>query len=193
MSKFTYILDNGHGEDTYIKGLNPYRKSEIWKDGSQLFEYEFTRSIVKYLSFMLRQHKIDYEILVPESKDIPIKSERSKRANNLAENKECVLISIHSNWFKKSNVHGFETHYISEKGKQIADIFQKHIGKLGKDRGIKKSGYAILKYPKCISVLTENGFYSNEKECKKLLTNDFQYEIAQAHFRAILEIENNNI
>ncbi len=189
MSKYLYILGNGHGINTYIKGLNPYRKSEIWKDGSQLFEYEFTRGIVKFLSFMLRQRKIDCEILVPELKDIPIKSGRAKRANDLAKSKECILVSIHGNWFKDPNVHGFETHYVSEKGKEIADIFQKHIGKLGRNRGIKKSGYAILKYPKCISILTENGFYSNEAECKKMLTTDFQYKIAEQHLKAIQEIE----
>ena len=198
MSKYLYILDNGHGLNTYIKGLNPYRKSEIWKDGIQLFEYQVTRSVVKFLSFMLRESKIDFEILVPELKDIPIRKERIPRIIDSSKSKKPIVISIHSNWFKDPKVHGFETHYHSEGSKKIAEIFQKYIGSCGRDRGVKKSNYAIIKYPSIKpylipSILTENGFYSNEKECKKLLDPEFQYEIAEQHFRAILKIENNNI
>lgn len=34
------LLDNGHGYDT------PGKRSPIWPDGSQLFEWEFNRDIV---------------------------------------------------------------------------------------------------------------------------------------------------
>ena len=191
MSKYLYILDNGHGLNTYIKGLNPYRKSKIWKDGTQLFEYQFNRDIVKYLSFMLRENYIDYEILVPELRDIPLR-ERVQRANELAKNKDSILISIHSNHFVSESVYGFETHYYKT-GLKIAEIFQKYTGQLSKDRGIKQSNFYIIKNTSMPAILTENGFYSNEKECKDLLNSQFQYDIAEQHFRAILEIENNKI
>ena len=81
MSKYTYILDNGHGKDTFIKSdkLNPYRKSKVFEDGSQFFEYEFARNVVKYLSFMLRQNRIECFTLVPGLNDISVK-ERVKIA-----------------------------------------------------------------------------------------------------------------
>ena len=191
MSNYHYILDAGHGIDTYIKGLNPYRKSKIWNDKTQFSEYEFNRNIVKLLSFMLRQSHIDYTILIPEINDIPL-SERVNRANSLTIKKDTLFISIHSNWYIDDKVNGFETHYYKS-GKFIAEIFQKYIGQLGNDRSLKQSNYYVLKNTSMPAILTENGFYSNEIECKKLMTNDFQYQIAESHFRAILEIDNNNL
>jgi len=190
MSKYLYILDNGHGLNTKKK------ESKVWRDGTQLKEYLFTRNVVKYLSFMLKDAKIDYKILVPELKDIPIKSGRAVRANEFSKYKDSIVISIHANKFPPDDrVNGFETHYYkrngfeSKKGKEIAEVFQKYIGKLGNDRGIKGSPFAILRWTKCVSILTENGFYSNEKECRKLMNPEFQYEIALQHYKAIQELE----
>ena len=185
-----YILDAGHGVDTYIPGLNPYRKSELFKDGSQLFEYEFNRNVVSYLSFMLRSNGFNYHVLVDTDKDIPLK-ERVKKANEIAKGKDALFISIHSNWFKNKKINGFETHYYNA-GLEYAKIFQKYTGELGRDRGIKKSNFYVLKHTSMPAILTENGFYSHEKECRKLLTPEFQYKIAEQHFEAIKEIEYNN-
>jgi N-acetylmuramoyl-L-alanine amidase len=182
-----YILDAGHGIDTYIEGLNPYRKSEVWADGSQLLEYEFTRNVVSYLSYMLREAGIKYHVLIDTEKDVSL-SDRIKKANEFG--KDSVFISVHSNWYINPTVHGLETHYYSA-GLNIAKTFQKHLGKLGRDRGVKKSSFSVIKKTIMPAILTENGFYSNEKECKKLLTPEFQYKIAEAHFMAIKEIETN--
>ena len=150
MSKYLYILDNGHGFNTKNK------RSKVWQDGTQLLEYQFNRDVVKLLSFMLRKNKIDYEILVPELKNITLK-ERVRRANKIKI--KSILISIHGNWFTDSKVNGFETHYYSKSGKKIANIFQNEIKILGKDRGLKKSNFYILKYTHMTAILTENGFY----------------------------------
>jgi len=181
MSKYLYLLDPGHGFNTKKK------ESVIWKDGTQLREYQFTRSVVKFLSFMLRENNIDFEILVTELKDISLK-ERVKRANELGKHRESILISIHGNQFTSEKVHGFETHFYKA-GEKIAEVLQKHIGTLGRNRGVKKSNFYIIKNSSMPAILTENGFYSNELESKKMLTPDFQYKIAMKHFEAILEIE----
>lgn len=190
MSKYLYLLDNGHGVETKKKS------SPRWKDGTQLHEYEFNRNVVKYLSFMLKDAKIDYEILVPELNDIPIRHVRAVRANEHPRIKYSILISIHANKYPPNEkVNGFETHYFkrndyeSERGKEIALVFQKYLGTLGNDRGTKGSPFAILRWPKCPAILTENGFYSNETECRRLMTTDFQYKIAEQHFNAIKELE----
>lgn len=179
MSKYLYILDNGHGEETLKKS------SPIWKDGLQLHEYEFNRNVVKFLGLMLKEAKIDYKILVPEESEIGLRT-RCKRANEFKENS--IFISVHANQYTLESVHGFETHYYKA-GKEIATIFQKHIGTIGKNRGIKQSNFYVIKNTLMPAILTENGFYSNEKECRKLLTADFQYKIAEQHFNAIKEIE----
>jgi N-acetylmuramoyl-L-alanine amidase len=39
------------------------------------------------------------------------------------------------------------------------------------------------------AILTENGFFTNKAECKKMMTNEWCEKIATAHFDAIMEIE----
>ena len=51
------ILDNGHGEETAGK------RSPLWGDGSQLFEWEFNRDIVRRIAAMLKAEGIKFEIL----------------------------------------------------------------------------------------------------------------------------------
>ena len=67
------LLDNGHGYDT------PGKRSPIWPDGSQLFEWEFNRDIVSRIEILLKKAGISCVRLVPEKEDISL-SERCKRA-----------------------------------------------------------------------------------------------------------------
>ena len=82
------LLDNGHGYDT------PGKRSPIWPDGSQLFEWEFNRDIVSRIEILLKKAGISCVRLVPEKEDISL-SERCKRANTIAKQSDCLLISIH--------------------------------------------------------------------------------------------------
>lgn len=81
MKQIVIILDAGHGIDTAGKC------SPIWDDGSQLFEHEFNRDIVRRIAEKLDNLPIpclefSYVILVPEDNDIPL-SERCNRANKI--------------------------------------------------------------------------------------------------------------
>lgn len=89
---FIPILDNGHGAETAGK------RSPVWDDGTQLFEWEFNRDIVKRVSSMLEAEGIQYRILVPEAKDVSL-SARCKRANAIYSETagKCFLISVHAN------------------------------------------------------------------------------------------------
>lgn len=82
-----FLLDNGHGVNT------PGKRSPKWKDGSQLFEFEFNRDIVKRIAKGLDSLAIPYKILVPEEIDISL-VERVRRANAI---KDSILISVHAN------------------------------------------------------------------------------------------------
>ena len=73
--KYTLILDNGHGKET------PGKRSPLWPDGTQLFEYEFNRDIVNRLVRLFEGTGLNVVKLVPELNDIPLK-ERVTRANN---------------------------------------------------------------------------------------------------------------
>lgn len=86
------LLDNGHGKETAGK------RSPVWSDGSQLFEWEFNRDIVRRISEKLEADGIPYRILVPEETDISL-TERARRANEIAKenNGKAYVLSIHAN------------------------------------------------------------------------------------------------
>lgn len=59
MSKLRILLDNGHGNET------PGKRSPVWPDGSQLFEYEFNRAIVHRIACLLAHKGITFDIIAP--------------------------------------------------------------------------------------------------------------------------------
>lgn len=186
------ILDNGHGEDT------PFKRSPKWQKGEQLFEWEFNRDIVEQVNFILSNDKYDPEILVPEKKDIAIR-ERAERANEIHKAKESIFISIHGNAAPNEDEipSGIETFYYSKAGKVFANFLQEELVSTlkWKDRGVRKAyqriknkagkritiyKIAILKLTDPVAILTENGFYTNYKECMKMLNPDVRSNIATA-------------
>lgn len=194
MSYFKWLLDNGHGNNTNGK------RSPLFSDGKQLFEFEFNRDIVRRLSELLLHNGIDHYVLVPEDMDIS-RTQRVKRANNLANGSRCVFLSIHSNAAdsasKWSNPSGIETYCFRTglRAERMAKVFQKHlIEETGwRNREVKTASFDVLKKTVMPAVLTENGFYTNLDECKKLMSDEWRQRIAHAHFEAIMEVENNGV
>ena len=85
------ILDPGHGFNTEGK------RSPVWEDGTQLFEWEFTRDIARRIKRDLSQQSIKSVILVEEAIDVRLYA-RADRANRIAQDfPGSFLISIHGN------------------------------------------------------------------------------------------------
>lgn len=185
MAKYLWIIDNGHGEDT------PGKRSPVWEDGSQLLEYDFDRDVANEIQIELDKLGIKNTLLVPECNDISL-SERVRRANALENDLPEILVSIHGNGSDEyPEANGIETFYYSNNGKQIASIFQKslieHTGL--RDRGIKTANFYIIKRTSMPAILTENGFFTNEYECKKMMGWEFKNKVVKAHVNAIKKIE----
>lgn len=186
------ILDNGHGSNT------PGKRSPKWKDGSQLFEYEFNRNIVERISKGLQKKGIRYHILVPEEFDVSL-SERVYRANKLyKENRnKCFLVSIHAN---AGGGTGFEvwTSVGTTKSDNIATIVwnemkiefpQQKMRLDTTDNDVdKESNFTILYKTNCPAILTENFFMDTEKDCRLIMSNTGRQKIANAHVRAIQKV-----
>ncbi|RRJ91539.1 N-acetylmuramoyl-L-alanine amidase [Paenimyroides tangerinum] len=186
------LLDNGHGEETVGK------RSPVLQDGSQLFEYEFNRDIVKRITKTLDKEKIEYVVLVPELKDISL-AERVKRAN--AHHAECgkhtCLISVHAN---AGGGTGFEvfTSVDQTKSDEFAqimfDCFKEEFPeqKMRSDRldgdDDKESNFYILKNTNCPAMLTESFFMDNLQDLKILMSENGRSRIARAHVNAIKKI-----
>jgi len=191
------IWDNGHGEDT--KG----KRSPDWSNGQQLFEWEFNRDIVDQIQSIMVAERYDSEILVPETKDIPIR-ERVERANEIHKADDSILISVHGNAAPNadSKPHGVETFHYSLGGKVLAKELQQEVVNITgwKDRGVRQAykkiktkekktitiyKIAILKYTNMLSALTENGFYTNFEQCQQMMDVDIRSSIALAHVKAV--------
>lgn len=186
------LLDNGHGKETAGK------RSPLLQDGSQLFEYEFNRDIVRRIAKALDKEQIDYVILVPELKDVSL-AERVKRANALhAEcGKHTCLISVHAN---AGGGTGFEvfTSVGQTKSDEFAQImfeaFKEEFPeqKMRSDRvdgdDDKESNFYILKNTNCPAMLTESFFMDNPQDLKILMSEDGRSRIAKAHVNAIKKI-----
>ena len=196
-SRTLVLLDAGHGIDT------PGKRSPIWKDGTQLFEWEFNRYIVDKISQYLTASLISNIKLINTDDDISL-PERSSTINDLFEKYKneyfIYLYSIHGNAYKNSKVTGIEA--FTTEGLTVCDV----IGDMtlteleslgwnmrysGKTKLNKDLDYWILRKTKCPSVLTENGFYTNEEECKKMLDPFWRNKIALCHVNACVKVEFN--
>ncbi len=187
----TVILDNGHGVDCAGK------RSPLWPDGSQLYEWEFNRDIVCRLTELLVRSGIPYEVLAPEMSDVPL-SERCRRANEIYDREagNCILLSIHGN---AGGGTGWEAY--TTRGETNADglasllydeaewEFAREGWRIRKDfadgDADKESDFYILKHTKAPAVLTENFFMDNERDCRLMLSTEGRERIARVHFNAI--------
>ncbi len=195
-SKFAVLLDFGHGQNTAGK------RSPVWNDGSQLFEWEYNRKVGKQLVNMLIENRINFFIVSPESLDISLKT-RVQRANDFAvANKKLktFFISLHGNADPSGKGHGIEvwTSVGQTKSDPIADIYMDQVKNIMKGWAVrrdfsdndsdKEAHFYVLKHTSMPAILPEMGFYSNEEECKKMMNQNTQYLFAKTLFRTIIEV-----
>lgn len=189
------ILDNGHGKETKEK------RSPVWEDGSQLFEWEFNRAIVDGIALELYKADIDHLLLVPGDDDLGL-LKRAKLAN--VQRKRSLLISIHANAGGGKGTEIF-TSPGETKSDKIATVFgeeyQKEFPthKLRTDYATdgdldKEAKFTILTKTAMPAVLTENFFMDNFTECKGILmTEKGRERIVSWHVNAIKRVIKNNL
>ena len=188
---FLLILDNGHGADTPGK-CSPDRT---------LREYAWTRLMTALIAQKARARGIRTEIIVPETRDIPL-STRSARANAIARRnglKNCLFISVHINaagadgrWHDATGFSAWVAQNASQQSKTFAALITAEMRArgLGGNRAANPLGYwtanfAVIRRAACPAVLTENLFQDNRTEVRYLLSPQGQDTIADAHVAAI--------
>jgi len=181
------LLDNGHGNNTAGK------RSPLWPDGSQLFEYGFNRDIVKRIAKALIDLEIHHKVLVNEKHDVSL-SERCRRANCYS---NAILISVHAN---AGGGTGFEvfTSVGDTKADPLASILfweaEKELSefKMRKDEfdgdPDKESQFYILKHTNCPAILSENLFMDTEEDCRFIMSEIGRKRIADYHIKAIVKM-----
>jgi N-acetylmuramoyl-L-alanine amidase len=186
------ILDNGHGKET------PGKRSPVWPDGSQLFEYEFNRDVVGRIALELIRENIPYFILVPELYDVSL-PERCRRANERTKKREgeSVLISVHANagggtgWeCYTSNGNTKADRYATilfDEAKKAFPAWKMRADYSDGDPD-KESNFYILKNTVCPAILTENFFMDTERDCRFIMSREGRQQIADMHVAAIKKI-----
>ena len=179
------LLDNGHGQET------PGKRSPLWKDGRQLFEWEFSRDMVRRIILKCDHAGIRAVKLVPETFDVSLE-ERCKRANLWYDrcNGNCIVVSIHAN---AGGGTGFEV-YTSPgqtKADPIATALIEQLQQdfpeikmrkdVADDDPDKEAGFYILKHTKAPAILAENLFMDNEADCQLLMAEDFRDKLADSY------------
>ena len=208
MSKFTYILDPGHG------GINPLtgqyttsgKRSPKMKDGFIYYEGVGNRAIALKVGDQLKKLGIKYAYAVTPSEwqDVSL-TERVRRINALiSKGTKCVLISIHSNahgngeW---NSANGYEV-YTSpgqDESDPLATIWFEEMAKEfpelkgrpdGSDKDPdKEARFQMIMSPKCPSFLIEMAFHTNLKEAELLRSEKGQERMANVIVRTIQRIE----
>ena len=194
------FIDNGHGQFTPGK-CSP--------DG-QLREAFFNREIARRIVLDLQDRGYDAELLVPEDDVISLKA-RCRRVNNwcmLHGKQNAILVSIHVNAYGNGSEwtqpHGWSIY--TSKGKTAADALATCIFEAAKkylpdmqmrtdnsdgDPDFEEAFY-ILRNSLCPAVLSENGFMTNEQECRWLQTEPAIESIAMTHVDGIVNYLNGN-
>ena len=190
------LLDNGHGENTAGK------RSPLWPDGSQLFEWFYTREIASRVYSELIKFGVDSELIVRESIDVPIR-ERARRVNAICKEigiSNCFLISIHCN-ASNGKARGWEVHtYLGQsKSDDYATVFWNTARDILKDITPMRADFSdgdpdwdtnlgILRETLCPAILTENLFMDNQEDCRFLLSPTGKKAITDIHVQSILKM-----
>ena len=204
MSRYTWLLDPGHGG--FIDGIyqTAGKRSPKFPDGSRLYEGEFNRDVVQRI-IEINNDKIDVVNLVDTQEDVPLRK-RVNLANQIhREKRNCIFVSVHANAFGNgkdfNGTKGVCTfhHVKSSKGKALAQSLQKWLAELTpfRDRGIRANetwaNFYVLRKTHMPAVLSENGFMTNFDDATHLMDPNVRQAVANAHYNMMLEIEQNGL
>ena len=188
------FIDNGHGQFT------PGKRSP---DG-EFREYHYNRIVARRITAKLKEFGYDAELLVPEDDDISL-TERCRRVNAwclLHGKKNAICISIHfnahGNGYEWTKASGWAIY--TSKGNTAADELATAIAEAAKtnlpamkmradfsDGDIDfEEDFKILRGTLCPCVLSENGFMTNEKECRWLQTEEALSALVKTHVEGIV-------
>ena len=177
--KKVIVIDAGHGGQDL----------GATKDG--LNEKNLTSEIAKKIKEMHSDSDIEIHFIRNDDEFIAL-NDRTKLINNI---KPDLVISLHINSNKNSNLSGFEV-FISDKTnfldktKEFAELLSSKLSKTQlKNKGLKTAPFQILKNSQCPSLVVELGFISNQNDRKFIASEKGQTEIAKTILEFISEVK----
>lgn len=174
---YKVVIDPGHGgEDPGATGA------------SGTYEKDFTLSLAKKV-FQLLEKDERFQVYMTRQEDVFLSAQNRERPNYANSIPADLFVSIHGNTFEDSSVSGTETYYYERNSKALANIMHQSILEATgfKDRGVRKEDYFVLKDTTMPAVLLEVGYITNPENEGKMLTDDFQQQVAEAISNGIKE------
>lgn len=199
------LLDAGHGGVIDGEYVTAGKRSPQWPNGTQYFEGVGNRLIQQMLADKLYKANIPFHFVNSGQTDVDLDDRvdivnafcRAYGADN------CLLISIHSNGFKKESANGWEVYTTrgTTKSDTVATLLFDEMKKQFPDHNYrvdtkdgdvdKEANFYIIANSKCPAILSENFFHTNQSECEEvLMTIKGLDKIAEAHFQSIINYKN---
>lgn len=185
LSGVSIILDPGHGG-----------KDDGARAGN-VKEQEINLKIAKKLETLLKNNGASVTLTRTGAYDLASANATNRKREDMKKRMEIInadqtdlFLSIHLNAYPNTSVKGAQAFYEkdNEVSKVFADIIQKNFKKLtGTNMTSKTGDYYILNNAKKIGSLVECGFLSNDEDRSKLVTDDYQQDIAESLCNSIVE------
>lgn len=163
----TLVLDAGHG------GSDPGAQR------GDIQEKAITLEITEKLRKALESRGVKVHMTRSDDTFVSLE-DRVKITNTLNPD---AFVSIHINSLEtNASTTGIETYYQNEQSKDLAKfIHQSLVAGLGApDRGVRKARFYVINHTPVPAILAEVGFISSKEERDKLISSDYQHQIASA-------------
>ena len=163
----TVVLDAGHG------GTDPGAQR------GDIQEKAITLDIVEKLRRALESKNV--KCYLTRSGDAFVSLEERVRITNQLN--PDAFVSIHINSLETNNgTTGIETYYQTDRSKDLAALIHASLvkGLAAPDRGVRKARFYVINHTPVPAILAEVGFISNKDERDKLISSDYQVQIASA-------------
>ena len=179
--KVVVVIDAGHGgHDPGKVGVNDALEKDI--------NLQIAEKVKKYLE------KNEIEVVMTREDDVMEDTkleDMKKRVALINKTKPVITVSIHQNSYSDPNVKGAQVFYYtdSEVSKEAASLMQEELKKVDTEnfRQIKSnSDFYMLKKTEVPTIIVECGFLSNLREAEKLVTDEYQEQMAEAICDGIL-------
>ena len=192
------LLDSGHGgESQGVYNCLAGGKSHAFKGGifmegvnNNLIVQELTRELNLNCGFSTRRVDVDH----PLDTTLNRRVEEANMHYDLFRSKyglkhdEILLLSIHSNAFSDTSVHGFEC-YANFNNRLTVNIGTRLCEKVSwtRNRGTKDGMHLyMVRKPKANSILVELGFFTHEGD-RKFLTSEEGIQHVASYIKQIIQ------
>ena len=177
VSGYTIFVDPGHGGKDNGASFNDVLEDEInLSIATKVYELLLdlgARTLISRVD--------DYDLSDVYAKNHKIQ-DLNKRIKYMQENQADLFVSIHLNSFSNENVSGAQVFYKKQvtASEEFAILMQQTLNTINKKEKKPKVGdYYLLNYSGDINgIMVECGFLSNTEERNKLITEEYQNQIA---------------